>query len=360
MKRKANKEFIDQVKRLVGTEYTFLEPYNGARTKIKVVHNTCGRTFCITPDNFLRGKRCPFESVKHKKIMANKINQQLRPYKLTLALPYQNSKTMLKIKCKKCGLIFNRLYETLKENKKCPYCNNQKVSWDTFTFGEYVQAKTKSEYKLISDFKGVSTNVKIYHKKCGHTYEVMPLNFLKGDRCPYETGERRGNANRITQQEFEKRLKDVWGREYKNVGKYVASKRPITVIHTKCGKAFETTPDSLLHHHGCPFCKESLGERKIAKYLTSHNISYVAQKKFASCKNKLELPFDFYIPSLNMCLEYDGEQHFKPLKFFGGKKKFEYRHHNDLIKNKFCKEAGIKLIRIKYNEKLDERLEQIF
>ena len=61
-----------------------------------------------------------------------------------------------------------------------------------------------------------------------------------------------------------------------------------------------------------------------------------------------------------MCLEYDGEQHFKPLKFFGGKKKFDYRHRNDLIKNKFCKEAGIKLIRIKYNEKLDERLEQIF
>lgn len=45
MRRKTNQDFVRQVKNLVGNEYSFLDPYNGARVKIKVRHNTCGRIF---------------------------------------------------------------------------------------------------------------------------------------------------------------------------------------------------------------------------------------------------------------------------------------------------------------------------
>ena len=55
------------------------------------------------------------------------------------------------------------------------------------------------------------------------------------------------------------------------------------------------------------------------------------QKRFNDCKNKQPLPFDFYINNTNIihlndtiisidlfCIEYDGEQHFRSIEFFGG------------------------------------------
>jgi very-short-patch-repair endonuclease len=57
------------------------------------------------------------------------------------------------------------------------------------------------------------------------------------------------------------------------------------------------------------------------------------------------MPFDFYIPHLNMCIEYDGEQHYLPIY---GNKCLKYVKSNDLIKTNFCKSNGIKLLRIPY------------
>ena len=67
------------------------------------------------------------------------------------------------------------------------------------------------------------------------------------------------------------------------------------------------------------------------------------------------LPFDFYIPDLNICIEYDGEQHFEPVDF-GGKgkeyaeKRFKAQQKRDNIKTEYCKNNNIKLIRIPYWE----------
>ena len=60
-----------------------------------------------------------------------------------------------------------------------------------------------------------------------------------------------------------------------------------------------------------------------------------------------------------MCIEYDGEQHFHPIRFFGGEEKFKYTHYRDLFKNRFRKEHQIKLIRIKYTEDVNNVLERV-
>lgn len=62
------------------------------------------------------------------------------------------------------------------------------------------------------------------------------------------------------------------------------------------------------------------------------------------------MPFDFFIPSLNLCIEYDGIQHFQPIGHFGGLEAFEYRKTNDEIKTKYCDDKNIKLVRISYKE----------
>lgn len=101
----------------------------------------------------------------------------------------------------------------------------------------------------------------------------------------------------------------------------------------------------------CPHCKSSKGEKKIEDFCIKNNLKYKTQYKIKQCKNKKELPFDFALFDKNklLCLiEYDGELHYKSIDFFGGEKALLYRQKCDNIKNEFCKNNGIKLIRIPY------------
>lgn len=118
-------------------------------------------------------------------------------------------------------------------------------------------------------------------------------------------------------------------------------------------KEFETT--FYLHinrEQGCPACKRSRGEMKIERFLLDNNIQYVTQKKFTECKYIKQLPFDFYLPKYNICIEFDGEQHFGPIKFLHiDNKRFKLIKKKDKIKTKYCKNNNILLIRIPYLEK---------
>ncbi len=89
------------------------------------------------------------------------------------------------------------------------------------------------------------------------------------------------------------------------------------------------------------------------------NEDFTMQKKFENCMNKKYLPFDIFIRCdyfLNKhdkynriwIIEYDGEQHTRPVKRFGGIDKFIKLVMNDSIKNKYCKDNNISLIRIPY------------
>ena len=108
------------------------------------------------------------------------------------------------------------------------------------------------------------------------------------------------------------------------------------------------------------------GEEFIADWLSNHKIYYIRHKTFDGCKNKKKLLFDFYIPSKNMCIEYDGEFHFKAIRNTykmteeQAIKNLESTKIRDNIKNEYCKNNGINLIRIKYDENLEEKLCKIF
>ena len=113
---------------------------------------------------------------------------------------------------------------------------------------------------------------------------------------------------------------------------------------------FKQTPLSHLQGNGCNNCTESKGEKVIAKYLDKNNISYYRQHKFDDCKNIFQLPFDFYIPKIRTVIEFDGIQHFQPVEHFGGLKAYDRLKINDNIKNDYCEDNYIELIRIGYNQ----------
>ena len=156
----------------------------------------------------------------------------------------------------------------------------------------------------------------------------------------------------LTHEEFMEKfyVKNKNAENIEILGEYVNNKTKIKVRCKKDGYEWEATPKHLLNEVGCPKCNESKGEKRIGKYLDNRNIKYKPQYRFDNCRSKNELPFDFYIPSLNIAIEYDGMQHFEIIKHFGGLDGFIDTKIRDTVKTIYCKENNIKLIRIPYTE----------
>lgn len=95
----------------------------------------------------------------------------------------------------------------------------------------------------------------------------------------------------------------------------------------------------------CPFFSSSKTERLVYALLKRKKMEFIAEKKFTDCRDKLPLPFDVYIQSKNLIIELDGIQHFTNI-FYNNYENITMPH--DCIKNKYCKEKGIKLLRIPY------------
>jgi very-short-patch-repair endonuclease len=111
---------------------------------------------------------------------------------------------------------------------------------------------------------------------------------------------------------------------------------------------------------GCPICKSSKGERKINNALISYGIKYI--KEYNINISNINYRFDFYLPKENTFIEFDGIQHFKPIDYFGGKEAFLKIKESDEIKNLYCEENNINIIRVDYkdtNEDIKTKLKHI-
>lgn len=115
----------------------------------------------------------------------------------------------------------------------------------------------------------------------------------------------------------------------------------------------------------CGFCFSSHGEIAIANLLDERKINYIHQYDFKDCNSDKNgrLYFDFAIldkeGKLFCLVEYDGEQHYNPnLKGFF-ENAYEGIHQRDLIKDDYCKKNNILLYRIRFDENLKERMEEI-
>lgn len=138
--------------------------------------------------------------------------------------------------------------------------------------------------------------------------------------------------------------------------------RPQFLCQCDCGNQKIIQKDSLMNGTISCGCLNSRGEREIAEYLRKHHIQYKIQYGFSDLVGELPLKFDFAIFDKNEKLialvEYQGEQHFEAVKFFGGEKKFERQQENDETKRRYCKSKNIRLIEIPYWENIDKYLEQ--
>lgn len=185
-----------------------------------------------------------------------------------------------------------------------------------------------------------------------------PDSHLRGKKCAKCAKNFKDNLK-----SFIKKAKKVHGNmyDYSKV-EYVNSQTKVCIICSKHGK-FNQTPGNHISGQHCPKCQQSKGELQIENWLKEHNIQFISQKRFKKCRDKLPLPFDFYLPEINTCIEFDGEQHYRPWNHKNSIKsiqKFKRIQHHDTIKTKYCEENNITLIRISYKDDIVSLLSTIF
>lgn len=94
--------------------------------------------------------------------------------------------------------------------------------------------------------------------------------------------------------------------------------------------------------------KQSKGESLVEDVLKSLDVQYKKEHTFPDLRDKGLLRLDFYVPSKNLAIEYDGRQHFEDVPFYTTNCSFEDIQRRDSIKDTYCMTNGIKLIRIPY------------
>lgn len=284
-------KFIKQVKDLTNNDYKVLGEYVNAHTFIEMVHKECGTTFRVTPNKFIsHNQRCPV-CTKIRRIEESRFSQD------------------------EITNLFNELGD--------------------------------GEYTILGEYKGTDKLLTIKHNTCDFIWDVYPTNFIHhNSRCPKCSG------HYMDTNIFKEKLKEQYGDEYTVLSEYEGSNNNIIIHHNKCNYSFQTKPANIISGSGCTYCSSSKNEKEMFRVLYKNNIVFEKEKHFYNftTENGVYYRYDYYLPEYNTLIELDGEQHFRPIEFFGGEEYFKQRVFYDNMKDKYAKDNNIQLIRVPYWE----------
>lgn len=345
-------------------EVEVVSEYIGTHKPITVKCLKCGKEWtaraCHILDKSSPCPDCQLIKIRHRFALSeeefNKRVKEANPYVIPLE-KYINKDTIMKFKCIKHNYVFENKASNFSDHRGlgCILCaleeKRGRVAFTTDairylinSFGyEYIDSVRKDKKCYVSFIcpkhqdKGVQTK------------DLYKFRQVK-QPCDYCNGNKRDREDFI-------KIVDKINPSIEIIGEYFGAREYIEVKCKECGYTWDSLAYNVLSGYGCPICKLSKAEKEINKILTENEIDFVPQKTFDDLKDIDLLSFDFYIPSINTAIEYDGEQHFTPTDFDGSGDQEEiernfikYKIH-DLMKDDYCKKNNIRLIRIPYWEK---------
>lgn len=359
MKKLTKEIFQERSNKIHNSKYEIIGNYVNNKTALEIRHKICNNTSITSPKVHLKGSggcNSCFKSFKKTNSELQNKSNEIHNNEYLILGQYISTDSNILIRHKICGYEFYQIPYNHINGSKCPKCSHTK----RITTKEFQEESNKihnNEYIVLGEYIQSHSKIEIRHKNCNESFKVKPNNHMNGSRCPHCYGK-----FRKTNIEFQSDSDDIYKNQYKLISDYISSTKKVKLIHLKCGKEFEIVAGYHLFGGGqcnCEMINLSKGEFIISNVLKEKNIEYHYNKSLG-CRSVKELRFDFYLPKYNMCIEFDGEQHFKSKKWFGGESAFNYRKKLDNIKDIWCRENNIDLIRISYKENILNKLNNIF
>ena len=344
-KRLFTSEFIKKAQSIHGVKYDYSRvEYKNTDTNICIICHQHGEFF-QTPHNHINGSGCPYcvNKVKYNKnnfiTRFNIIHNNKYDYSKS---EFIDMKTNICIICSEHGEFWQKPKMHASGNG-CPSCgiikrtNSLKSNTDDFIVKSNMVHDNKYDYSK-TNYISVNKPVIIICPEHGEFWQ-KPSVHLTGSGCQIC-----GKSIKKTTDNFIVEARKVHNNKYDySKAEYTGAYDNVIIICPEHGEFLQGARYHL-SGQGCPVCNLSKGENKVSDFLIKNNIIHFKQYRFNDCRNKNPLPFDFYLPNHNICIEYDGIQHFREdSKWYS-----EDLIKNDKIKTKYCKDNNIKLIRISY------------
>lgn len=355
-KRKNTQEFNQEIKELTNNEFELEGEYKNKTTKVSIKHLGCNQSFAIFPSQFLQELKCKkcgkeidlFEryninsSKDYKDFIYNKTND------FKILSDFINENTRIKVVHNKCNHEQDVDPKKFLHNQICQVCDGG-LQVDFYDFVAKVYDKYLYEYVVLSRNKN---DFKFIHTKCGTEFEMKSKLFLK-DQSPCPECDKKNKWNIRT---AKKEISKCFNGEFKCIDdSFKTVDTLLKIVHNICGEEFSMSLNAFLKTPKCPICEKgiSLGEKIVGKILNKFNLDFKREYSIDECKSTNTLRFDFGIikDSMLLCLiEYDGEGHYFPLYDNEGTRNLVQVRERDKIKNKYCIDNNIFLIRIPFWE----------
>lgn len=332
-----------------------ISDYKGGASKMKFHCNVCGTEWETTANSVMMGHGCPTCASKRRANFSRMSKQEVQSRikdvsngTIELIGDYINSHSITQFRCLKCGNVWETSVSPILDGHGCPKCYHNSIRRDESEVIKSIQDCTDGKISMIGKLDTVGKKTTFRCNVCGFEWESTPINILRGRGCPKCFGKFR------TEEEVQDLIDKKHNGTIKMIGDYTNVSSPTTFKCTKCGNEWEAIPSSLIYRYGCPRCACSKGEDRISYWLDNNwsKDDWESQKKFKDLKGVGGgyLSYDFYIPSKNLCIEFQGGQHFKPIKHFGGEKRFSNQQEHDRRKRQYCIDNNICLLEIPYED----------
>ena len=379
-KDEKTKTFIRKALRVHGDRYDYSNVvYVKSKENVEIICRVEGHEpFLQSPSKHLLGHGCRVCGGSQKlttEIFIKKSNEVHGEGSYDYSkVNYVNIYTEVIIICPKHG-EFKQIPNNHLRGEGCFLCAvEQGKSFLRLTTKEFVENSNKihgfgrydySKVEYINNYTEVT--IICHNHEEPYEFTQAPTNHLSGEGCPICGIEKRAKTHKSTTEKFIERANVVQGYGSYNYSKveYIGNHINVIIIFPKHGE-FKQTPSAHLQGQGCPTCRESKGEQKIRLFLIERNIEFEREKRFNDCRNFFPLPFDFYLPQYNLCIEFDGVQHFVPCSFTHKSTKEERLENlkkvqiRDNIKNEYCEKNKIGLLRINNIKNVEKELTKYF
>ena len=305
-------EFENMVK--INNPYTIvIGEYSGMRNKVECQCLVCNERYYATAYDVKIGKihkpcASRIASSKKRKTHEQFVQEvtQIFP-NITISGEYVNAKTKISCHCNIHNTDFLSDPDHLLSGKSgCPACRSEKISAALIkSSDDFVKdlQKVTDDIEVIEPYKGSHRTIGVKCKICGFMWQPIAGSLLAGNGCPHCSGRYK------TTEEFRNEIYK-YNQFIEIVGEYYNSQTKILCKCKKCNNMWYANPSNL-KISGCPVCNMSHGEKSIKKYLDDIGLEYIYQKSFENLLGVKggKLSYDFYIPDLNILIEYQGEFH---------------------------------------------------